>query len=203
MSKLLIIGAAALVAINATPASAATLISENFESGFGVFTPTGQAVRATGTDYLSCCGTSGSASAMANYFVTFGSGNEPSGNIMSTTFNTVLGSMYTLSFDFAALGTGSETLFFQVGSDLFSVTPTANNNLDTTFASTSFNFTGTGLPTTLTIFSSGIANVDAIVDNISVIDAVPEPGVWAMLLLGFAGIGFQMRRRRQLGLATA
>ena len=92
---------------------------------------------------------------------------------------------------------------FQVGTNTFTVTPTANNNLDTTFSSTSFNFTGTGSPMTLTIFSSGVANVDAIVDNISVIDAVPEPEVWAMLLLGFGAIGWQMRRRGVLRAVTA
>lgn len=31
--------------------------------------------------------------------------------------------------------------------------------------------------------------------------AVPEPGTWAMMLLGFGGIGVAMRRRRRLGLA--
>jgi hypothetical protein len=30
----------------------------------------------------------------------------------------------------------------------------------------------------------------------STLGAVPEPGTWAMLLLGFGGIGFGMRRRR-------
>jgi hypothetical protein len=29
--------------------------------------------------------------------------------------------------------------------------------------------------------------------------AVPEPGTWAMMLLGFGAIGFSMRRRRQTG----
>ncbi len=31
--------------------------------------------------------------------------------------------------------------------------------------------------------------------------AVPEPATWAMMLLGFAGVGFAMRRRRQPVLA--
>lgn len=33
------------------------------------------------------------------------------------------------------------------------------------------------------------------VDNFA-INAVPEPGTWAMMLLGFAGIGLSMRRKR-------
>jgi len=32
--------------------------------------------------------------------------------------------------------------------------------------------------------------------NASFIQAVPEPATWAMMLLGFGGIGFAMRRRR-------
>ncbi|WP_240325548.1 PEPxxWA-CTERM sorting domain-containing protein [Sphingomonas mesophila] len=35
------------------------------------------------------------------------------------------------------------------------------------------------------------------------IAAVPEPEIWAMLLLGFGAIGFQMRRRNQLRTVTA
>lgn len=31
-------------------------------------------------------------------------------------------------------------------------------------------------------------------------DAVPEPGTWAMMLLGFGAIGFEIRRRRTRGL---
>ena len=27
--------------------------------------------------------------------------------------------------------------------------------------------------------------------------AVPEPATWAMMLIGFGGIGFQMRRQRR------
>jgi hypothetical protein len=34
-----------------------------------------------------------------------------------------------------------------------------------------------------------------------VLAAVPEPGTWAMMLLGFAGIGVAMRRRRRPALA--
>ena len=35
------------------------------------------------------------------------------------------------------------------------------------------------------------------IDNVAINSAVPEPGTWAMMLLGFGAVGFAMRRRRQ------
>lgn len=35
------------------------------------------------------------------------------------------------------------------------------------------------------------------VDNITVNNAVPEPGTWALMLIGFGGMGFAMRRTRK------
>lgn len=37
------------------------------------------------------------------------------------------------------------------------------------------------------------------IDNIGVVSAVPEPGTWAMMLLGFGAVGFSLRRRRRIG----
>ncbi|QIK79897.1 PEP-CTERM sorting domain-containing protein [Sphingomonas piscis] len=34
------------------------------------------------------------------------------------------------------------------------------------------------------------------VDNFGVVAAVPEPSTWAMMLVGFGGVGFSMRRRK-------
>ncbi|HEX6783372.1 MAG TPA: FxDxF family PEP-CTERM protein [Sphingomicrobium sp.] len=42
---------------------------------------------------------------------------------------------------------------------------------------------------------------DAGVVHITSVPAVPEPATWAMMLLGFGGIGFAMRRRRNPVLA--
>jgi hypothetical protein len=41
------------------------------------------------------------------------------------------------------------------------------------------------------LFSPGIAN------------AVPEPSTWAMMILGFAGIGFMVYRRKNTALRVA
>jgi len=38
------------------------------------------------------------------------------------------------------------------------------------------------------------------IDNLA-INPVPEPATWALMLVGFAGIGMTLRRRRQTALA--
>ncbi len=44
---------------------------------------------------------------------------------------------------------------------------------------------------------------DFALDNLSFASAVPEPGTWAMLFLGFGAIGLMMRRRQSRSLALA
>jgi hypothetical protein len=43
-------------------------------------------------------------------------------------------------------------------------------------------------------------NTQGFSDGIILNGAVPEPAAWAMMLVGFAGIGFALRRRRKTGL---
>ncbi|MGH6911978.1 MAG: PEPxxWA-CTERM sorting domain-containing protein, partial [Phenylobacterium sp.] len=67
-----------------------------------------------------------------------------------------------------------------------------------------FNFTATSNSQLLTFLSvgtpSGLPPI-ALLDGVS-LTMVPEPSTWAMMLLGFGGIGAMIRRRRQT-LATA
>ena len=200
MLKRYIMGAVAALAFSSSASSAnaaTTIISEDFEATPYNFTFNGNVFLANGAIYGPCCGTPADTS---NTFVAFGGGNAPSGNILSTSFNTFLGSLYTVNFDFKAFGGGSESLTFQVGSQTHTVNPIADNTLN--FSSASFNFLGTGALTTLKVFSGGVNNVDAAVDNIT-ISAVPEPELWAMMIFGFGLIGLQMRRRRKLITVTA
>ena len=56
----------------------------------------------------------------------------------------------------------------------------------------------TGLFDQVTITGTGTDFHPFGIDNINfTAGAVPEPGTWAMMLLGFGGIGMAMRRRRQ------
>ena len=43
--------------------------------------------------------------------------------------------------------------------------------------------------------------LDTVGTPCAVMELVPEPGTWAMMLLGFGAIGFSMRSRRRRGTA--
>jgi len=50
------------------------------------------------------------------------------------------------------------------------------------------------------ITPGSIQNVQQIrLDEVRQVSAVPEPGTWAMMLVGFGAIGVGMRRRRRIG----
>lgn len=197
MRKHYLLSAMAAFVFASSANAATTIISEDFEGEAYDFTFDGNVYLANGKIYSPCCGTPVDES---NTFVAFGGGNRDSGNLLSTTFNTALGQMYNVSFAFKAFGAGSEALTLSVAGQSFTVNPVADTTLN--FSNASFNFLGIGGATMLTVTSSGIANVDAAIDNIT-ISAVPEPELWAMLILGFGLIGMQMRRRRGLIAVTA
>ena len=111
----------------------------------------------------------------------------------------VSGQSYTLSFDFAArpgydvdglqISYGTTTLFNQLP------TSTAFAPVTLSFVAGSsdlFTFAGT---------NTSSADPNVAVDAISISDAatvaaVPEPSTWAMMILGFAGVGFMAYRRK-------
>lgn len=181
------------IAAFAAPANAQAVLSENFESGSGAFVLTGNAVLATSATYSVCCGTPNDST---NSFVAFGGGDLPSG-IAGASFTTLLGQLYDVTFDYGAFGNGSEALVFSVDGQSFTFNPVADNGLVNTFQPGQFSFIGSGAATNLLITSSGGNGVDALVDNVAVNAAVPEPATWGMMLLGFAGVGTALRRRRR------
>jgi len=75
--------------------------------------------------------------------------------------------------------TFSETLSKLNGSNIFNILAPAG----TTYTSATFTSTG-----------GGFADLKQL--RVTLATAVPEPATWAMILLGFGGIGMAMRRRR-------
>ena len=88
-------------------------------------------------------------------------------------------------FQFNLLNSSFNTLEFQGGS-LFDITATSSS--------------GTGILQvngTQAVFTDS-AGLQGVVENITAIAAVPEASTWAMLLLGFAGLGVMASRRRSV-----
>lgn len=54
-----------------------------------------------------------------------------------------------------------------------------------------------GVLSTQAIFSAQVSQPSgfAVIDNVQFASAVPEPGTWALMLLGIGGVGFSLRRR--------
>jgi hypothetical protein len=134
-------------------------------------------------------------------------GTSFDGNSMSQTFQTLAGQVYTLTFDsgvygipeegalqlkIEVLGTGNSNLLTDT------VTPPSNGQfIPATFAAFNYLFTADGTSTTLRFSDVGgaNANADVMVDTV-VVAAVPEPGTYALLILGAGSLGYALRRRQ-------
>jgi hypothetical protein len=123
---------------------------------------------------------------------------------MTQTIATTPGASYRLTFDLgsaiqwgiqdgitAAAGTTSQTF-----------TSTNDRTSTNTWETETLNFTATSTSTLISLTgASGFSYVG--LDNVDVeqtsISAVPEPSTWAMMILGFCGVGFVAYRRKQNG----
>jgi Ice-binding-like/PEP-CTERM motif len=90
-------------------------------------------------------------------------------------------------------GGQGDNVFWQVGSSatLGTATEFAGNILALTSITLT---TGTNIEDGRALAINGAVTLDT--NNIFIGEAVPEPSTWAMLLLGFAGIGFMAYRRK-------
>lgn len=199
----LIQGCLAISALAATPAAAAVVFSDNFDSyspasavpwnGNSVWT-TGNSVDLvkSGEFNLTCAGGSGNCVDLSG---------DRAGSI-SKVFALAAGT-YSLSFAYtgnqldAFGGPFPQTGFnFSVGSLTGSVGPLTNNS--TAFTTYTGTFTSTGAPVTLTFAQQLGGNQfrGSILDNVS-ISAVPEPAAWALMIAGFGLVGGATRARRR------
>lgn len=136
---------------------------------------------------------------------------------ISQTFSVISGQTYNVTFDLAgnpAGGPTPKTITSSAGATVvFSSFDTTGKSLSSMgWTPVSFEFTATGPTATLTFEStttgpSGNGDYPTAfgpaLDNVSV-TAVPEPSTWAMMLLGFVGVGFAaFRRKSKFNLRTA
>jgi choice-of-anchor C domain-containing protein len=112
---------------------------------------------------------------------------------LSQTFDTINGQTYNVAFYIAGNPDGGPTIkTFETGvdvvlSDQFDSSGSTRQSMGWTLYS--FDFTASGPTSTLTFASTTGTAFGAALDNVSV-TAVPEPSTWAMMILGFLGLGF-------------
>ena len=126
-----------------------------------------------------------------NYIDLNGSTGQPG---QLTTKMSFAAGTYLVSFQLAGSQGGANnvdpsrhttTISFTLGGSLQSITLNPTDPLSTY----SFMFTTSGGNLSFTDLAGGNPNVGNLLDNVSV-SAVPEPSTWAMMVLGFLGLGF-------------
>lgn len=128
----------------------------------------------------------------------YSAGPIGSTNTLSQTFATIVGALYTVSGYWNNLdGLGTSSLSVSASNGSFSLGP-PNVPQSNGFVRFSFFFVGTGLDT-LAVTNRNDPSFNYF-DDLSVqgpaIAAVPEPATWAMMFLGFAGVGAMAYRRK-------
>jgi hypothetical protein len=81
----------------------------------------------------------------------------------------------------------------------FTYAATIDSNHALSYDFHTFDFTSIGGSYTLSFVSDDPGAFGGVVGGVTVSDAVPEPSTWAMLIFGFAGIGFMAYRRTGQG----
>ncbi|MHA6723487.1 PEPxxWA-CTERM sorting domain-containing protein [Sphingomonas sp. RS2018] len=139
-------------------------------------------------------------------FVVLDGDTTARGVLSQTLTGLIAGNTYTLSFDWAAgqlasrTGATTESLTYSFGGQAFT-TNTVNtpSGGSAPWATVTRSFQATGATQTLSFLSNGTPNglpPVALLDNVSVTAAVPEPATWGMMIVGFGAMGAQLRRRR-------
>jgi hypothetical protein len=167
------------------------VFTENFESGPGVFTLTGNVAVSTNEAYRTFAG--GVNDTGTGQFLSFASGQTADTGIAFTSTGLVSNNQYSVSFLYGSFGQSNLTQSLDVfinGTIVDTITAiSSTNDLSLVFRSYTYAFTAGATPEIRFVDSSGVTA------------SIPEPSTWAMMILGFAGVGFMAYRRRNQGAA--
>jgi hypothetical protein len=202
-----LVGGAVLVFAAAPPAMAAQLVGGSgiSSNGYVIANPTsGDISQATSLDFNTSSGapSPGVAGVLSSYGAGSGSFagiicNNPAGcgSIQDIT-SLALGAQSIPSFFILTGGTNVNPITFDL-TGITLINRSTSNFLDFS-ASGIFHWAGFDPTPGVFQFSAQGTNVTSMSFSAQ---AVPEPGTWALMLLGFGGIGLAMRRRRRPALA--
>jgi len=203
-------GLALISVIVASPASAAVdfVVDGSFESGVnpGVFRTLGVG----SPDIAAWTISSGTIDYIGSYWQASDgvrsvdlNGNNV-GVISQTLIGLTVGASYRVTFDLSGNPDGAPaTKFVGVSVDAFSTSfsyPGGNTRTAMIWAPQSFLFTATASSAVLSFAgdTSAPGFFGPALDNVSVTSAVPELSTWAMMLIGFGGLGALSSRRRRI-----
>jgi choice-of-anchor C domain-containing protein len=214
-AKLLSIAASIALFATVSPASANLIINGNFETGIGDASFPGFSTLNGGSTNITGWTVTGGSVDWINGYWTAQDGthsidlNGTSQGGLQQTINTVLGQHYLMTFYISGNpdsvndgpGGGTRTLDVSAGGApvsyqyVFTTPPNSRTNM--LWEKESLSFTGTGSSTVISFASTtGDGNCcwGPALDHVSV-SAVPELSTWAMMFIGFAGIGMIAYRR--------
>jgi hypothetical protein len=203
--------AVAVLALSAQGASAGVVIQDNFDSSAPVLNWTGDTVFqsipqpgnvnglpsvdlvASGTYGITTLSGTGNTVDLDG---STGYANNPAGELQSIASLTL--GTYVVQFEMSGnqRGAGTQTTVVSIGNQQKTIGPLASNapwtlfTLTFTDASGQVAFTDFGPPPAFLSDQQG-----NLLDNVSV-SSVPEPSTWAMMILGFCGLGFMAYRRK-------
>ncbi len=138
--------------------------------------------------------------------------NGWSAGTISQQFATHAGATYTVSYAYSRNEAGSPndpvqaTVAAGDQSQLVSVSyedPFFGSPYHMGWAHGGFTFVATGATSTIRLAAVTDSNAGVFFDTVSVTGGVPEPASWALMILGFGGVGAVLRSRRRAALVAA